>query len=61
MAVRGSFYQPWYPDPIPVAAAAVYLDDPRATWMLAGQLIVALEQYTVTTLDTGHPATARAR
>jgi hypothetical protein len=59
VAVRGSLYQPWHPDPIPAAAAAVYLDDPRANWMLAGQLIVALEQYTITTLDTRHPATAR--
>ncbi len=53
VAVRGSLYQPWFPDPIPVAPVAVYLDDWRAKWLLAGQLIVALQEFTITTLDTG--------
>jgi hypothetical protein len=39
----------------------VYLDDWRTNWLLAGQLIVALQQFTVTTLDARQPAAARAQ
>jgi ferredoxin len=52
VAVRGRLYQPCYPEPLPGRIAGVYLDDPRARWILAGQLIVALERFTITTLDT---------
>jgi hypothetical protein len=61
VAVRGGLYQPWHPDPIPVGAAGVYLDDPRARWMQASQLIVALQQFTITTLDIERPVAARTR
>lgn len=61
MAVRGSLYQPWFPDPIPVAPVAVYLDDWRTKWLLAGQLIVAMQQFTITTLDARQPAAARIK
>jgi ferredoxin len=52
VAVRGSLHRPGTPRPIPLCVAGIYLDDPRVRWILAGQLIVALEQFTVTTLDT---------
>jgi ferredoxin len=61
VAVRGSLYQPCHPEPLLLGAVAVYLDDPRAHWMRAGQLIVALDQFTITTLDTRHPAATRTR
>jgi hypothetical protein len=61
VAVRGSLYQPWHANPKPTAAVAVYLDDWRTNWLLAGQLIVALQQFTVTTLDARQVAARRAQ
>jgi hypothetical protein len=51
VAVRGALYEPRHPAPVRVAAVGVYLDDPRARWVTAGQLIVRLSDFSVTTLD----------
>jgi ferredoxin len=61
VAVRGRLYQPWPTGPVPVGVTGVYLDDPRAQWILAGQLIVALHQFTITTLSTAHGCAAAAK
>jgi hypothetical protein len=53
VAVRGTLYAPWYPGPLKLGAASVYLDDWRARWLQAGQLIIELQEFSTTTLDTG--------
>jgi hypothetical protein len=51
MGVRGALYRPARPNPVKVAAAGITLDDPRIRWIQAGQLIVSLREFTLTSLD----------
>jgi hypothetical protein len=51
VGVRGTLYRPALPDPVKVAAVGVALDDPRIRWMRAGQILVNLRVFSLTSLD----------
>lgn len=46
--VRGALYRPGNPDPVAVDAVGVAFDDPLIRWVKAGQLIMRLQDFTVT-------------
>jgi hypothetical protein len=48
--VRGALYRPGFPAPVAVTVAGVAFDDPRVSWVKAGQLIVRLRDFSVTEL-----------
>jgi hypothetical protein len=49
--VRGALYVPGFPAPVAVAAAGVAFDDPRISWVKAGQLIVSLRDFSISEID----------
>jgi hypothetical protein len=51
VGVRGALYRPAHPHPVKVAAVGIALDDPRIRWLRAGQVIVSLRDYSLTSLD----------
>ncbi|WP_328916742.1 MULTISPECIES: hypothetical protein [unclassified Streptomyces] len=50
--VRGVLYAPGRPEPLTVDTVGVAFDDPRIAWVRAGQLIMRLHDFTLTTLDS---------
>jgi hypothetical protein len=51
VGVRGALYRPGCPGP--VAVVGVTFDNPLASWVKAGQLIMRLRDFTVTRLNAG--------
>jgi hypothetical protein len=50
VAVRGRLYQPAKSAPLKLGAVTIDLDDRRVRWVQAGQLLVELSGYTITTI-----------
>ncbi|RDG38943.1 hypothetical protein [Streptomyces corynorhini] len=51
--VRGALYRPGFPAPIAVGVTGVAFGDPRIPWVRAGQLVMRLREFTVTSLERG--------
>jgi hypothetical protein len=59
--VRGALYQPGWSGPAVVGVAGVAFDDPRIGWVKAGQLIVRLREFSVTTLNADETPSRRGQ
>ncbi|MEW1724269.1 hypothetical protein [Streptomyces sp. NPDC093109] len=50
--VRGAFYRPGYPAPVATEVTEVAFGDPRIHWLRAGQLIMRLREFRITSLES---------